>query len=107
MTKEKAIEILKQCADLCPASPLAEACKVAMECIADYEVSYLKGLTDAYNTMTERIEALQEKHFPKHDCIDCRNADRAPSIYPCRECTERYSETPSKWEPKEDGYEAD
>lgn len=31
MTKEKAIEVLKRCAEVCPTSPLAEACRYAVD----------------------------------------------------------------------------
>ena len=37
----------------------------------------------------------------KHDCPTCKHRDRMPGMYPCSECEEKYSDAPSKWEPKE------
>lgn len=74
MTKEQAIEELTRAAELCPTTPLAEACRMV-------------------------VDALGESL--KHDCVNCRNADRMPGVYPCNECEEKYSDAPSNWEPKE------
>lgn len=75
MTKDKAIEELKRCAELCPTTPLAEACRMAVEA--------LRGDGE------------------KPDCVNCRHADRMPRVYPCNECEKKYNDVPSKWEPKE------
>ena len=72
MTKQEAMEELKRAAEICPTTPLAEACRMAVEA--------LRGDGE------------------KPDCVNCRYADRMPSVYPCSE--QRYSGVPSKWEPK-------
>lgn len=73
MTKQEAISELIRAAEICPTTPLAEACRMV-------------------------VDALGESL--KHDCVNCRNADRMPSIYPCSECYVT-SGSPTKWEPKE------
>ena len=76
MTKQGAMEELKRAADLCPTTPLAEACRIAVEALrCDGE---------------------------KPGCGNCRHADRMPSVYPCSECVTGFA-APSNWEPKEDG----
>lgn len=75
MTKKQAIAELIRAAELCPTTPLAEACRMAVEA--------LRGDGE------------------KPDCGNCRHADRMPSVYPCSQCEQRYSGVPSKWEPKE------
>lgn len=74
MTKVKAIEELKRCVELCPTTPLAEACRMAVEA--------LRGDGE------------------KPDCGNCRHADRMPSVYPCSQCVTGFA-APSNWEPKE------
>ena len=87
MTKAEAIKELERCAELCPTTPLAEACRMAVE------------------ALEERWESVGRELG--HDCDDCRHADRMPSIYPCSECYVT-SGLPTKWEPKEvDNGEAD
>ena len=73
MTKKEAISELTRAAELCPTTPLAEACRMG----------------------ALRIETLRS------DCSTCRYKDRMPGVYPCNECEEKYSDAPSKWEPKE------
>ena len=75
MTKAEAIKELTRCAEICPTTPLAEACRMAVDA--------LRGDGE------------------KPDCGNCRHADRMPGMYPCNECEEKYSDAPSKWEPKE------
>ena len=75
MTKEHAIAELTRAAELCPTTPLAEACRMG--------------------ALALRIETLRS------DCSTCRYKDRMPGVYPCSECEEKYSDAPSKWEPKE------
>ena len=75
MTKAEAIKELERCADLCPTTPLAEACRMAVEA--------LRGDGE------------------KPDCANCRHADRMPSVYPCSQCVTGFS-APSNWEPKEE-----
>lgn len=96
MTKEKAIEVLKRCAEVCPTSPLAEACWVGINAIVDYEIAYDRGQEDAYRHCEDELRKVLEPH----ECETCRNADRAPSVYPCGECQSK-----DKWEPKEDGHD--
>jgi len=76
MTKEQAIAELTRAADLCPTTPLAEACRMAVEVLrSDGE---------------------------KPDCGNCRHSERMPGVYPCNKCvTGVDSDRPSKWEPKE------
>ena len=78
MTKQEAIAELTRAADLCPTTPLAEACRMAVEAIM--------------------YEAVKKR--AAHDCVNCRHADRMPGVYPCNECEERYTDAPSKWESK-------
>lgn len=82
MTKEQAINELTRAAEICPTTPLAEACRMAVEVL------------NLYITIKVTTE-------PLHDCMTCRHADRMPGIYPCSRCEQRYSGVPSKWEPKE------
>ena len=81
MTKKQAIEELTRAAKICPTTPLAEACRMAVEVL------------NLYITVKVTTE-------PLHDCMTCRHADRMPGIYPCSECHVT-SGLPSKWEPKE------
>ena len=74
MTKEQAIAELTRCAEICPTTPLAEACRMAVDA--------LRGDGE------------------KPDCGNCRHADRMPSVYPCSQCVTGFA-APSKWEPKE------
>ena len=74
MTKEQASEELTRAAEICPTTPLAEACLMAVEA--------LRGDGE------------------KPDCGNCRYADRMPSVYPCSQCVTGFS-APSNWEPKE------
>lgn len=75
MTKEQAIAELKRCAELCPTTPLAEACRMAVEA--------LRGDGE------------------KPDCANCRHSERPPKVYPCNNCvTGVVDGRPSKWEPK-------
>ena len=74
MTKEQAINELTRAAEICPTTPLAEACRMAVEALrCDGE---------------------------KPDCGNCRHADRMPSVYPCSQCVTGFA-APSNWEPKE------
>ena len=75
MTKEQAINELTRAASLCPTTPLAEACRVVVDALG---------------------ESLE------HDCVNCRNADRMPGVYPCNQCiVNAVTKGPTKWEPKE------
>jgi len=74
MTKQEAIHELTRAAELCPTTPLAEACRMAVEA--------LRGDGE------------------KPDCGNCRHADRMPSVYPCSQCVTGFA-APSNWEPKE------
>ena len=78
MTKQEAISELTRAAEICPTTPLAEACRYAVDALS----------------------ATTEDKSP-HDCINCRHKDRTPGVYPCSQCEQRYSGVPSKWEPKE------
>lgn len=76
MTKQEAIEELTRAAELCPTTPLAEACRMG-------------------------VEALQ-CDGEKPDCTNCRHSERPPKVYPCNNCvTGVLADRPSKWEPKE------
>ena len=59
MTKQEAISELTRCADICPTTPLAEACRMA--------VDVLSATTDDKSP---------------HNCINCRHKDRTPAV--CR-----------------------
>ena len=83
MTKEQAIAELTRAAEICPTTPLAEACRMAVEVL------------NLYITVKVTTE-------PLHDCMTCRHADRMPGIYPCNECHVRYKEPPAKWEAKDE-----
>lgn len=74
MTKEQAIDELTRAAEICPTTPLAEACRMAVEA--------LRGDGE------------------KPDCGNCRHADRMPSVYPCSQCVTGFA-APSNWKPKE------
>ena len=73
MTKHEAINELTRCAELCPTTPLAEACRMAVDA--------LRGDGE------------------KPDCGNCRHADRMPSVFPCSQCVTGFA-APSNWEPK-------
>ena len=88
MTKEQAIEELKRCAELCPTTPLAEACRMAVAIMRTAGEAYIQGYCDGGNVA-------------RRECANCRHADRMPGVYPCNECEEKYSDAPSRWEPKE------
>lgn len=75
MTKHKAIAELTRCADICPTTPLAEACRMAVEA--------LRGDGE------------------KPDCVNCHHSERMPGVYPCSQCEQKYSDNPTMWEPKE------
>ena len=81
MTKEQAIAELTRAAEICPTTPLAEACRMAVDALG------------------ESWERVGRELGP--DCGNCRHADRMPGVYPCSQCEQRYSGVPSKWEPKE------
>lgn len=72
MTKQEAINELTRAAELCPTTPLAEACRVLLG------------------------EETEER-----DCPTCKHKDRMPRMYPCCDCVDRYTGDPSMWEPKE------
>ena len=74
MTKKQAIEELTRAAKICPTTPLAEACRMAVEALRD--------------------------DGEKPDCGNCRHSDRMPSVYPCSQCVTGFA-APSNWEPKE------
>ena len=74
MTKQEAISELTRCAEICPTTPLAEACRMAVEALRD--------------------------DGEKPGCGNCRYADRMPSVYPCSQCVTGFA-VPSNWEPKE------
>ena len=74
MTKQEAISELTRAAELCPTTPLAEACRMAVEALRD--------------------------DGEKPDCVNCRHADRMPRVYPCSQCVTGFA-APSNWEPKE------
>ena len=74
MTKKEAISELTRAAEICPTTPLAEACRMAVEA--------LRGDGE------------------KPDCGNCRYSDRMPSVYPCSQCVTGFA-APSNWEPKE------
>ena len=77
MTKQEAISELTRAAELCPTTPLAEACRMA-------------------------VNAMMDNRGMVYDCTTCRHADRMPNVYPCIECHVSYREPPSKWEAKEE-----
>ena len=81
MTKTEAINELSRAAEIYPTTPLAEACRMAV---------------DALGESWERVGRELG-----HDCMTCRHADRMPGIYPCSECNVAYEKPPSKWEKKE------
>jgi hypothetical protein len=81
MTKAEAIKELTRCAEICPTTPLAEACRMAVDALG------------------ESWERVGRELVP--DCHTCKHRDRMPGMYPCNECEEKYSDAPSKWEPKE------
>ena len=81
MTKQEAISELIRAADICPTTPLAEACRMAVE-----------ALGESWEKVGRELG---------HDCGNCRHADRTPGMYPCSECEEKYSDAPSNWESKE------
>lgn len=81
MTKQEAINELTRAAELCPTTPLAEACRMAVTALGEYWDDIEKELG--------------------HNCYDCKYKDRMPNIYPCKDCVGKYSDTPSNWEPKE------
>jgi len=74
MTKQEAISELTRAAELGPKTRLAEACRMAVEALRD--------------------------DGEKPDCVNCRHADRMPSVYPCSQCVTGFA-APSNWEPKE------
>ena len=80
MTKHEAINELTRCAEICPTTPLAEACRMAVEVLGESWESVGRELG--------------------HDCPSCRHRDRMPSVYPCSQCVTGFS-APSNWEPKE------
>lgn len=47
-------------------------------------------------------EAIEKIGAEKHDCFNCRYLNLMSDMHPCGECTIRYNEAPSNWEP-EDG----
>lgn len=76
MTKQEAINELTRAAELCPTTPLAEACRMAVKALRDDE--------------------------EKPDCCNCKHSDRMPGVYPCSDCvTDVFDDKPSRWEPKE------
>ena len=77
MTKAEAIKELERCAELCPTTPLAEACRMAVDA--------LKG----------------DGKKVKRDCFNCAYSEIPSSVYPCSKCIEKYSDSPSRWELKE------
>ena len=81
MTKQEAINELTRCAEICPTTPLAEACRMAVEVL------------NLYITVKVTTE-------PLHDCMTCRHANLMPNIYPCSICV-RSQKVYTKWEPKE------
>ena len=81
MTKREAINELTRCAEICQTTPLAEACRMAVDVLGEHWESVEKELV--------------------HDCPDCKHVMRPLGVYPCSECHVRYKEPPSKWEPKE------
>jgi hypothetical protein len=80
MTKEQAIDELTRCAEICPTTPLAEACRMAVDALG------------------ESWERVGRELGP--DCVNCRYSDRMPSVYPCSECVTGFA-APSNWKPKE------
>ena len=74
MTKAEAIKELTRCAEICPSTSLAEACRMAVKALRDDE--------------------------EKLNCCNCKYSDRMPSVYPCSQCAPRFA-APSNWESKE------
>lgn len=72
MTKAQAIEELTRAAELCPTTPLAEACRTLIALMVQ-----------------------------PHDCGTCRQAAQLSNKEPCASCTYAWDGTPSNWEPKE------
>ena len=91
MTKQEAINELTRCADICPTTPLAEACRMAVAIMRTAGDAYTQGYCDGW----------QGGKVARRECANCRHADRMPGVYPCNECEEKYSDAPSKWEAKE------
>ena len=92
MTKQEAINELTRAAELCPTTPLAEACR--------YAVNWMENPCK-YCVSDDSWMPGERKGGEKPDCGNCRHADRMPRVYPCSQCEQRYSEAPSRWEPKE------
>ena len=61
----------------------------------NYEEELADMLIRAFTEATER-------DGEKPDCINCRHADRMPSVYPCSQCHVAHEKPPSKWEKKEE-----
>lgn len=74
MTKEQAITELTRCAEICPTTPLAEACRIAI------------GLMSPE---------------PRHECDNCRFRKTGIRNFPCNDCTITWLGL-SRWEPKEE-----
>ena len=98
MTYLEAIEELARCADLCPTTPLAKACRIAIEALGpedngDHKTEHHKKTPDLVGPHGE----YKEQHGgPPHDCPTCRHRDRMLHIYPCNTCSRDHD----KWEPK-------
>ena len=72
MTKQEAISELTRAANICPTTPLAEACRTLI----------------AWNEQP-------------HDCGTCKHAAQLAHKMPCVECCTYSTGHPDKWEPKE------
>lgn len=73
MTKQEAISELIRAAEICPTTPLAEACRMAVEALR----------CDGENPDCG-------------NCHTCKHRDRMYGVYPCSMCVHG-----NKWEPKE------
>lgn len=81
LTNIEAAEELERIAAVCKTTKLSIACIMGANAL--------------------RAEMMDNKNKLLHDCMTCRHADRMPGVYPCSQCEQRYSDVPSKWEPKE------
>lgn len=70
MTKEQAIDELTRAAEICPTTPLAEACRYAVAMMGASE---------------------------KRDCGTCKHAAKTMADEPCRHCNFKAGD---KWEPR-------
>lgn len=119
MTKEQAIEELKRCAEICPTTPLAEACRIAVGVLEDMAASDFWGEHGCGDCLYDDLEEYEKPccdckyKAPKWEskglngkcvasvCANCKYSNIPFGVYPCSQCNDKFSGNPSKWEPKE------